>query len=310
MPAIITHHLFGEDAATRLPEGIIDGQEELLAFLLGNQGPDPFWAHFVARRSVAAACAKLATDMHAGKVVEAFMALHDAVTHLPEDDKRVGRAFVLGLLSHYVLDSIAHPFVYAQETALCKANPELEPERNEVHAIIESDLDTWMLWSQRGLTVEDAPTPANLAHTDRVVRVAGALFAQVAWQVFGIEIAADAYEGSVDDYELIYAIVDPAPSFRTKLLKKLDRLTSQASYVRALGHYVRRSDECPAANLSCHPWENPNTGTVSDLSFGDLYFEALDRWPACAEAFIYGDEGTLRELTGGINYLGEPETQE
>jgi hypothetical protein len=89
MPAIITHHLFGEDAATRLPEGIIDGQEELLAFLLGNQGPDPFWAHFVARRSVAAACAKLATDMHAGKVVEAFMALHDAVTHLPEDDKRV-----------------------------------------------------------------------------------------------------------------------------------------------------------------------------------------------------------------------------
>ena len=154
MPAIITHHLFGEDAATRLPEGIIDGQEELLAFLLGNQGPDPFWAHFVARRSVAAACAKLATDMHAGKVVEAFMALHDAVTHLPEDDKCVGRAFVLGLLSHYVLDSIAHPFVYAQETALCKANPELEPSRNEVHAIIESDLDTWMLWSQRGLTVE------------------------------------------------------------------------------------------------------------------------------------------------------------
>ena len=307
MPAIITHHLFGEDAATRLPEGIIDGQEELLAFLLGNQGPDPFWAHFVARRSVAAACAKLATDMHAGKVVETFMALRDAVTHLPEDDKRVGRAFVLGLLSHYVLDSTAHPFVYAQEAALCEADPELQPVHSEVHAIIESDLDTWMLWSQRGLTVEDAPTPRNLAHTDRVVRVAGALYAQVAWQVFGIEIGADAYEGSVDDYELIYAIVDPAPSMKTKLLKLLDPVTPQASYVRSLGHYVRRSDECPAANLSCHPWTDSCSGEVSELSFGDLYFAALDRWPDFAETFSYGDEKWLRELTGGLNYDGKPE---
>ena len=46
MPAIITHRLFGERAQKELPEGLIDGEEQLLAFLLGNQGPDPFFFRF------------------------------------------------------------------------------------------------------------------------------------------------------------------------------------------------------------------------------------------------------------------------
>ena len=46
MPAILTHHLFGEDASAQLPEYLLTSQEEMLAFLLGNQGPDPLLARF------------------------------------------------------------------------------------------------------------------------------------------------------------------------------------------------------------------------------------------------------------------------
>ena len=59
MPAIITHHVFGEEAVTALPEGLIDGQEELLAFLLGNQGPDPFFARFSTLPAHITACHRL-----------------------------------------------------------------------------------------------------------------------------------------------------------------------------------------------------------------------------------------------------------
>lgn len=306
MPAIITHHLFGEDAANRLPEGIIDGQEELLAFLLGNQGPDPLWAHFLAPRTVNDACFRLASAMHNEQVIETLLALRTAVSHLPEADKRIGRAFVLGMLAHYVLDSSTHPFVFAQELALLEADPELKDVHDDVHAIIESDLDTWMLWSQRGLTVVDAPATADLARTERIAHVAGAILSQVAWQVFGIEIGADAYAGAVENYELIYAIVDPAPSLGFEALKLLDGIVPRASYARALAHYVSTSDECPAANLACKPWTNPATGEVRNVSFGDLYFEALDKWPALAEAFSYGNEVLLRELSGQLDYTGTP----
>ena len=47
MPALITHHLFGEESIDRLPQGVITSDEERIAFILGNQGPDPFFFHIL-----------------------------------------------------------------------------------------------------------------------------------------------------------------------------------------------------------------------------------------------------------------------
>ena len=191
MPALITHHIFGEETVSRLPEGIIQGEEELLAFLLGNQGPDPFFVRALTIPEQADRCHHLARRMHREHVGEAFAALRTFVTHLPEQDKNVGRAFVLGLLGHYALDSCAHPFVFAQQDEIIENAEGLDDAAHEVHAVIESDLDTWMLWTMRHLTVAEAPATDYLARTERVDRVAGALFSAVARQVFRIAISPD-----------------------------------------------------------------------------------------------------------------------
>ena len=44
MPALITHHLFGEESIDRLPAGVIGTDEERLAFLLANQGQTPIFS--------------------------------------------------------------------------------------------------------------------------------------------------------------------------------------------------------------------------------------------------------------------------
>ena len=125
MPAIITHHIFGEDVLRTLPAGMVKGEEEVLAFLLGNQGPDPLFARFSTAPSVAVRCRRLGHAMHNGRVVEAAFAMRDGVSHLPVADERVGRAFALGALGHYALDRTAHPFVFAQQEALAAAEPSL-----------------------------------------------------------------------------------------------------------------------------------------------------------------------------------------
>ncbi len=305
MPAIITHHLFGEEATALLPEGIIDGQEELLAFLLGNQGPDPLWAHMMTLPSVARTCSDLATAMHSEQVVKSFMVLREAVSHLPEKDKRIGRAFVLGMLGHYTLDSTAHPFVRAQQMAICDTSAELASNGDEVHAIIESDLDTWLLWEKRGQTVEDTPTTAYLVHTDSLLKVAGSLFTQVAWQVYNISLGANAYGNAIRDYQLVYSIVDPAPSYKSDLITLMEPVVPKAGYLRALGHYPKRDDYCAAANLEHRTWEDPNTGTQYTSSFDELFDEALKRWPTLAEVFIAGNDTRLRNYTNGLNYDGK-----
>lgn len=308
MPAIITHHLFGEEAAKRLPEGLSFAQEELLAFLLGNQGADPFSFCFTDTLARARACHAFADAMHQGHVVEALVAARDAVGFLPEQDRSVGRAFALGLVAHYLLDSEGHAFVLAQEQAICKAGDGLEDAHEQVHALIESELDTWMLWSAREQTIADSPAWANLARTERVSRVAGALFAQLAWEVFDSKLGADCFEGCLRDYELLYRAIDPTGNPKGKLLAGIERLQSRYSILDALSHSASAEEGCPAANLDCHPWRDPLTGQMRTTSFPDVFYDALERWPALAESFVYGDRAALEtQMRRGYDGAARPQ---
>lgn len=310
MPALITHHIFGEDIVSELPAGLVTGEEELLAFLLGNQGPDPLLARWAAPPARAATCRELGRQIQGGRVTRAFLAVREGVAHLPRPDERIGRAFALGLLGHYALDRAAHPFVIAQERALAAANPELKGSEREIHAVIESDLDSWILWEKRRATTSERPPAGNLMRTARTERVGGALLSQVALSVYGTAVGAREYAAAVRDYELFYRAVEPAGSARVRLLGAAERLARPHSLVEACSHYVRRTDECAAANLGCRSWRHPFTGEVRTDSFADLFDEARLAYPALAEAFVRGDEARLRELVAGLNYAGRPNTDE
>ena len=182
MPALITHHLFGEESIGRLPQGVITSDEERIAFILGNQGPDPFFFHMLTPR--VSDCTSLAQVMHRSRMSRQFSCLRDGVSHLQPRDANLGRAFALGLLSHYVLDRNAHPFVYEQQFGIVESDPELEASGSQVHAVLESDLDVLMLQLKRdGATVEDYPPAGEIVTTDRINRVAGVLMSYVAGRV-------------------------------------------------------------------------------------------------------------------------------
>ena len=305
MPAIITHHLFGEEAAGRLPSELSFEEQELLAFLLGNQGPDPYYFCFTATPATIQACHGFATVMHEGHEVEALLAVRNAVAFLPEEDRGIGRAFALGLVAHYLLDSEAHAFIVGQEQAICAAGVGLEDAHAQVHALIESELDTWMLWSARQQTISDAPAHANLARTERVSRVAGTIFSQIAWQNFGITLGPDRYEGCLRDYELVYRAIDPTGNPRGRMIAGAERLGSRYSRLDALSHAAEPTEDCPAANLACHPWCDPLTGEAQTTSFPDIFYDSLDKWPPLACAYAHGDDAALTALVSR-GYDGEP----
>lgn len=306
MPALITHHIFGEDVVGELPEGLIRNEEELLAFLLGNQGPDPLFARFSTLPARARACHRLAHLIQTSRITRTLLALRDGVAHLPEEDARVGRAFALGLLGHYALDRAAHPLVIGQQRMLGEVDPELAACSHEVHAAIESDIDTWILWEKRRATIEERPATTDLMRTARSEHVAGALLSQVALSVYGIAIGAREYGGAVRDYELFYRAIDPAEAPRTRAAGRIERAVRGGSMAQASAHYVRRTDECAAANLERRAWTHPFTGEVRTDSFADLFDEARLAYPALAEAFVRGDEARLRALVAGLSYEGRP----
>lgn len=304
MPALITHHIFGEDAAALLPAGAVVGSEELLAFLLGNQGPDPLFSRFTCGPRTSRACWLLAHRMQSGRVVEAFSAMREGVGRLPRADARIGRAFALGVMGHYALDRVAHPFVIAQQRALVAADPSLASSPQELHATIESDLDEWTLWERRRATVLERPTQTHLMRTPRVCRVAGALLSQVAASTFQLEVGACEYGRAVADYEAIYRAIEPAGSPRSRLVAGLERAVRGRSLAQASAHYARRTSECPAANLARRAWADPEDGRVSHESFADVYERGLADFPALAAALDDGDAKRLAALVDGLDYEG------
>ena len=89
-----------------------------------------------------------------------------------------------------------------------------------------------------------------------------------------------------------------------------ERALRGTSLTTASAHYVRRSDECPAANLERHVWVHPFTGERRTDSFADLFDEARLAYPALAEAFARGGETRLRELVAGLDFAGRPEADD
>lgn len=303
MPAIITHHIFGEDAGALLADGVLSGQQELLAFLLGNQGTSPFWARFTCLPQTARSCHLLASRVHTDHMTDAFWSLFDSCAGLAEADKGIGRAFSLGMLAHYLLDSVCNPLIRALARELVEVDPELEPDFERVCTIIATDIDSWMLWQTRQQTVLEAPCAGALATTSHVNAVAGAMLAQMAWEVFGLEIGTQEYGHAIADLRQRLRLIEP-PVTPTRRL--LERMTDMGNQAPILAHRVIRDDEYALANLEHHVWHDTVTGERSLASIADLFHDALLAWPALAARLIDGDRRGLDAMVAGINYYGEP----
>lgn len=302
MPALITHHIFGERAARALPEGIVSGGEELQAFLVGNQGPDPLFFRWRGPLSQCLDCGRIASGLHASGMGRSFSWLRESVSHLALDDQGIGRSFALGMLAHYLLDRTTHPFVYAQENRIVSFSDELADAHGPVHAIVEGDLDVMMLWRERRATVATERPAAELAHTPRVALVGGALVSQMVAGGLSRRIAPTRYGECLDDMQLFYRRCEPMGAPLSVALGHAERLVRPHSRIQAMSHRVVSDGECPWANDDREPWRSPFDGSVSREGFVDLFDSALRAWPALAHAFVAGEP--IERITRGIDYRG------
>ena len=288
MPALITHHLFGEESIDRLPQGVITSDEERIAFILGNQGPDPFFFHILTPR--VSDCTLLAQVMHRSRMSRQFACLRDGVSHLLPRDASLGRAF-------------AHPFVYEQQFGIVESDSELEDSSSQVHAVIESDLDVLMLQLKRdGATVDDYPPAGEIVTTDRINRVAGVLMSYVAGRVYGIDIPAGEYGAAVANMQRLYRAIEPAGSAKTRAISLVEGLVHDYSLLDGLAHRVTTELPERTGNLGHLTWKNPFTDEVSNESFPEVFDCALVDYECTVARFI--ETGDMDAVTSHVNYSG------
>ena len=120
MPASYAHYHFGQQLLAQLPPELRRYPRNFRQlFLVGLQGPDPFFYH---NPVIKTKTVKLGSTLHrqSGKVFFAH-----ACTAV---NSEAAKAYLLGLLGHYCLDSVCHPFVHQHTDQGSISHVELETE--------------------------------------------------------------------------------------------------------------------------------------------------------------------------------------
>ncbi|MCL2151031.1 MAG: hypothetical protein FWH50_02255, partial [Coriobacteriia bacterium] len=245
--------------------------------------------------------------LHNERVAESLDCLRQAAKVLPQDRHLAMDAYVRGWLCHFFLDSITHPQIIFYERTLCSVGYQgLGPDASsEVHAQIESDLDSMLLYRRNGQTIKTfRPTSEILLASDTLLDWIGVMYRRVADEVFHINMPAQTFRRGVKmmraSYDLIYS---PGGTMRT-LVGAAERIGRKHSLMQALSHRVDVGIVTDFDNHHHETWINPFSGERSEASFMDLYRQAVNVAVQRQEQFTGGEDSI--DLVGALNFLGSP----
>lgn len=309
MPAIITHDQFAHEMLERVPSSLIRTASQRDAFTLGSQGPDPLF--FCAISPTLAKYRSIGSLMHDEKPAELICELWNSVDSVPTISKDIIRAFSAGFLCHYLLDRSAHPFVYAQQYALCDAGIEGLDRRDghEVHAVIESELDEMILYTHRSLTVGSFKPYRNILKINEQALSAISYAVSVATKkAFKKQIPTNLFAKSVHNYRLAQWATYSPHGVKRALYGKVERLVRRHSFAQAFCHRPIPLTTSAFDNHGNEEWIDPFTGERHTTSFEDIFMRVLGeaneqiarfmRAPLCLEE--------VKMLCKGLNYSGKP----
>lgn len=294
MPDYVVHTIFGEGllSVPGVREAIGD-QRALTAWRWGLQGPDPL---FFRRATDPAGGA-----MHRGAPEGMFDAMLRHMAGLPERDRHIAEAWLLGFLAHYFLDRTVHPYVDARMEEMSRRMP--DATGNARHYQIETDMDAdlWVWVRRRPLSGFDPSRGMALGPREKEV-IAGMLAAGAAAKevVLPIQSAIKALDSAAIAQRFIFrggAVVRTAARGLERMLGKNRQLTS---------HIKGKRPRWDSLNLGRAPWTDPRDGTVRTQSVPDLMeraardaLPALERLSRLAE----GEERGGPDL-GGQDFSG------
>ena len=300
MPALLTHYLMAEEALEHA-QLQFESPKERQAYLLGAQGPDPYF--FRTFTFDAHAAHLYAKSAHHNKIIEQFRAFYDALKLLKPNDVKLAKAYVYGFLAHYTLDSLAHPFVYANQFSLMDADDKLKGGANQVHAIIESDIDSSMLRRLRGYDVSLAYIKECLTLDDESLALIGRLHSYVAKRVYEIDLDYREFEHSVKDMRTIYQLIEGDNSLGFKLLSGLEKRIKNFSMLKALSHRQANAQSDSHLNLDKQSWSNPFTRRSSNTNFVEIFEHSVIEYKTKLTIFLSGND--YSELSKHLNYSGQ-----
>ena len=275
MPASVTHAYFASDVYDTLPANIKNflSVSRLRMFA---QSTDSFLFYRLFSLKPSHGLRKFQHTFHVSKSQDFFINLIQYIkdAHLEKDIDTC--SFLCGFISHYVLDSTMHPFIFYKTGKFRKNDPETY-KYNSLHTLMEVYLDNHPISYVFNKVFQLPHMDVKYFESLKNMKFALATFRQ---DRFGIKKAG-------------YKLID---TFTPKKWMRLEFVS----------YHVSMKTSFDFLNFNHRVWRNPTTYSIaSKESFYDLYVKALKLSKKIIEdTFLYlkGENIDLKMVYTNLSY--------
>jgi hypothetical protein len=310
MPDVMTHYLFGLDTTNALKKIPLYPvlKEHRSVFFVGLQGPDPMYYHVLHKKETYNSIASL---MHTEKT-QAFLLNSILFLKSHKEEKEIFEptlAYISGFVCHYILDAMAHPYIFYLGGRFLKDNPETIQYKG-LHKHIEVAIDSLLLEQIFKLKAHKFKVHKHILKDKMLPSPILSLYKEALFSTYGILNGDTIIEKSYADFRNYFKVsYDPLG-----LKKNMASLTSPlflkdtAPFAKSFSYYQCVNPFIDYLNKAKKVWLHPVTGNVYTFSFADILHNALKKSTAALTVIwdYLEDEVSFEEvekILPNISYL-------
>lgn len=278
MPNVITHGLMAHDVIQNLEESSVTLaiQDFPQAYFFGSNGADYLFYYFVLKpfdgHQINSKMNDLGSRVHNEKINDFYEAGVKWLKGLEGEEELIFRSYLAGHLTHWALDSVAHPYVFFK-------TGEIEGDNRYHHFRFESMIDTMMVKVVKKAKLSDYPSHQFVKLSDKEKLVIAKGYQAIIKEIFGLDVRLKSYITAMNNmYLALHALMDKTSTKKKTFQFFEEKLLGEKWFLSK--HLVSGEidTEHDILNLQHKEWNHPgHPDWVYTTSFVDLYDQAVKR---------------------------------
>lgn len=298
MPRIATHYFFGQRIIKHNEDLKKCSEAAKKAYFLGNLGPDAFFCKKVLR--------ECAYDLHQRRINAPIYYMNEYAIKQSEDKRQILEAYIKGYINHFILDSVAHPFVFSLQRREKEKAGLSDRYDIYLHRRIESVIDIVMSREELGLGAVDFKPHRTIPSDQNVFNELDAMLQYALERTFKIKLKKNDITACFKIFRFLSIIAYSPAGIKKSIVRVIEWLFRRPYDLSASFFTLFEDENEDYMNYSKSEWENPfDKSKKSNQSFLEI-FEAAEK-KAAAVLNKYDNEKNEENfkainLTEGISY--------
>ncbi len=278
MPATLTHAYFAMDIYDHLTIGLkkllMDDKVRLRMF---SQGMDPLYFYNLISLKDGKKVQQFGSYFHRNKSQDFFINLVNYIKYNRYYKNPQVMAFLYGMISHYILDSTIHPYIFYKTGQLKKEDPSTYRYRNH-HDYMETFIDNYMIKQKENIHPYRFKFYQYCFQLEPFNDELNEVIDYAFEETFHIHHMSKFYYQALKQMHfcLKYFRYDKS-GLKMKLYQGLDKIKPKNTFqLQAISYHRKLNDENHYLNLNHTSWLHPATKREKhNESFLELYMIAL-----------------------------------